>query len=94
MANRREIKKDVQFIAYDFIDECIAYTINHPGEKDEAINKLIDEAVDMYDDLMHRINNHSGLSKAEVKQHFSKIYGDLEEKSITLTKAFHKTIAA
>lgn len=94
MANRRAIKKDIQFIIHDLIDECCAYLILKDGAKEKEINAIIDNAVALYDDLMHRVNNHSGLSGKEVKKHFNDIYSDLEDKSIELTKALNKTIAA
>lgn len=94
MANRREVKKDIQFIIHDFIDECCAFIINNPGEKEKEINKNIDEAVELYDDLMHRVNNHSHLKGKEVNAHFKEIYKDLEEKSIALTKKFNKNMAS
>ena len=94
MANRRGIKKDIQFIIHDLIDECCAYLILKDGAKEEEINAIIDEAVELYDNLMRRVNNHNNLSNKEVKKHFSDIYNDLENKSIELTKALNKTVAA
>jgi len=94
MANRREIKKDIQFIIHDLIDECCAYLILKEGEKETEINTIIDNAVELYDNLMHRVNNHNGLTGKEVKKHFSDIYTELEDKSIEFTKALNKTVAA
>ncbi|MFT6844281.1 MAG: hypothetical protein ACJAUV_000455 [Flavobacteriales bacterium] len=94
MANRRSIKKDIQFIIHDLIDECCAYIILKGDEKEAQINVIIDQSVEVYDDLMKRVNNHNNLSGKEVKAHFNAIYSDLEEKSIELTKALNKSIAA
>lgn len=94
MANRRTIKKDIQFIIHDLIDECCAYIILKGDEKEAEINTIIDQAVETYDNLMHRVNNHNHLSGKEAKKHFSDIYAELEDKSIALTKELNKAVVA
>ena len=55
------------------------------------INAIIDEAVDLADDLMARVNNLKNINnRKEMKAHFSKIAEDLENK----TEGFIKKLNA
>ncbi|MCE9540564.1 MAG: hypothetical protein K8R85_15290 [Bacteroidetes bacterium] len=83
MANRRDIKKDINNVLGDVLEECYSEMLNNPTKNDKAINSIIDEAVDLADDLMFRVNNAQDITKGKgVKTHFSKISEDLEDKAI------------
>lgn len=83
MANRRDIKKDINNVLGDVLEECYSEMLNNPAKNDKAINAIIDEAVDLADDLMFRVNNAQYITKGKgVKTHFNKISEDLEDKAI------------
>jgi len=83
MANRRDIKKDINHVLGDVLEECYSEMLNNPDKNDKAINAIIDEAVDLADDLMFRVNNAQNITKGKgVKTHFNKISEDLEDKAI------------
>lgn len=83
MANRRDIKKDINNVLGDVLEECYSEMLNNPAKNDKEINAIIDEAVDLADDLMFRVNNAQDITKGKaVKTHFNKISEDLEDKAI------------
>ena len=83
MANRRDIKKDINNVLGDVIEECYSEILYNPAKNENEINAIIDEAVNLADDLMFRVNNAQDITKGKsVKTHFNKISEDLEEKAI------------
>ncbi|MCQ2959655.1 MAG: hypothetical protein MJ198_05630 [Bacteroidales bacterium] len=49
MANKREFKKDVDCVFETVIEECV-FTADFFPEKQELVEKLIDEAIALYND--------------------------------------------
>ncbi len=82
MANRRTIKRDINYLLGDVIEECYSEILNKPGKHEKEINLIIDQAVDLADDLMARVNNLKNIKdRKDMKAHFNKISKDLEEKT-------------
>ena len=55
--NLRDIKKDIEYLLGEFIDDCSLFLAFNPDEsRDEEIAKLIDEAVDLYNELKDKVN--------------------------------------
>jgi hypothetical protein len=83
MANRRTVKKDINNVLADVIEECYLFMMNHPGKNEQETESIIDSAVDLADDLMLRVNNLKGIKAGkEMKSHFQKILDELEEKAV------------
>jgi len=80
MANRRSVKKDINFIIGDVIEECYSEILNNPGKKEKEINAIIDDAVDLADSLITRTNK-IGKDKGakNVKADFAKITSELKD---------------
>lgn len=74
MANKRTLKKRINAMVIDVIDECIYVQETKTNKYNEA-EALIEEIIDNYNDLIARIN--SGKSKAD----FRKIVIDFENQS-------------
>ena len=82
MANRRNIKKDINSVLGGVLEECYSEMLNNPGKNEDKINKIIDEAVDLADDLIARVNSaKKSKSGKEIKPKFNKISEELEEKA-------------
>ena len=60
MANKREIKKDVNNRCYEVIYECMTFLEHTPSLNQENVYQIISEAVDLRNNLIHRINNPDG----------------------------------
>ena len=54
--NLRDIKKDIEYLVGSFIDDCSLFATFNPDSDDDAIAKLIDEAVDLYNGLKDKVN--------------------------------------
>jgi hypothetical protein len=58
----------------------------NPGKHDKEIEKIVDDAVDLADDLISRVNKSKKISGKERKAHFNQINKQLKEKAIGLIK--------
>lgn len=91
MANRRTIKKDINYLLGDVIEECYSEMLNKPGRNEKEINAIIDQAVDLADDLMTRVNNLKNIkNRKDMKAHFNKISEDLKEKTMGFISKLNK----
>lgn len=89
--NLRVIKKDIEYFIGEFIDDCSLFVALNPHKDAENISKIIDEAVDLYNDLKDKVNNPEGNKKAYYnglrKEMFEKLDVLCEKLSDTITKA-------
>ncbi len=90
MANKRNIKKDINSVLGNVLEECYSEMLNNPGVKENEINKIIDDAVDLADDLIARVNNSRKITDKKRKPHFNKIAEELEEKAIGFIEKLNK----
>lgn len=90
MANKRNIKKDINSVLGNVLEECYSEMLNNPGVKEKEINTIIDDAVDLADDLISRVNNAKTIEAKKRKTHFKKISDELEEKAIGFIEKLNK----
>ena len=83
--NRRDIKKDIQYVIGAFVDDCTLFLNVNPGKNSGEIADLIDKAVDLYNDLRDKIVSapkegvkayYAGISK-ELLESTDKLYDEL-----------------
>lgn len=74
MANKRTLKKQINAMVFDVIDECL-YLQETQEEKAQKADQLIEEVVASYNDLIARIN--SGKCKAD----FNAVWNDFNDRS-------------
>lgn len=75
MASKRSIKKDLNNMVFDVVDECFMAMMVE-GSVAEKAEKLIDEAAEFQDVMLAKIN--SSKSKAD----FKAVRNDLEKAAI------------
>lgn len=75
MASKRTIKKQLNGMIFDVVDECFSLQL-YKEKKTEETNKLIDEALDFRDEVLTRIH------QAKSKKDFPSIYNQLEDKGV------------
>lgn len=75
MASKRTIKKQLNGMIFDIVDECFSVQL-YKTSQTEVTNKLIDEALDYRDEVLARIH------QAKTKKDFPVIHENLEEKGI------------
>jgi hypothetical protein len=81
MANVKNLKKDINFVIGDIIDAIYLREIITNGKPTEASQKMIDEAIAIFDELIARVNAKKVENK---KAHFNQISKDLETKGLQL----------
>jgi len=86
MASKRDIKKTINNVIGNFLDDCYSDMLNNPGKHDKEIEKIVDDAVDLADDLIARVNKSKTISDKERKAHFNQINKHLTEKTNGLLK--------
>jgi len=74
MSNRRELKRNINGLLGDVIEECYDAFLNNDEINETAVEAIVDEAVDLADDLIAKVNASKKIkNKSEVKKHFSEI---------------------
>lgn len=83
MANRRELKRNINGLLGDVIDECYISLLNNKGKNEKEVELIVDEVVDLANDLIHRTNASKYIkNRNEMKKHFAAIKEELGEKVI------------
>jgi hypothetical protein len=83
MSNRRELKRNINGLLGDVIEECYESLLNNEGKNEKEVEALVDEAVDLADKLISKANAAKKLkSGSEIKKHFAEIKEELGDKVI------------
>lgn len=83
MANIRDLKKKVNNMVYDVVDECYSLQLFDESKKKDT-DEFIDEVADFQDEIMTEIN------KATSKKEFSAIHQKAEKKAEEWVKKLNK----
>jgi len=88
MASVKNLKKDINYVLSDIIEECYVWQILQEDEKNSAkAEKIIDETIVVFDDLIEKVHAKGVENK---KTHFKAINKELEEKANGLLKKIEK----
>ncbi len=77
MANIRDLKKDINYVLGDIIGATLDWQKDNPDKDMKSSEKIIDEVIDTFDDLIAKIHAKDVENK---KQHFKSIGAELEER--------------
>jgi hypothetical protein len=78
MASVRELKKDIDFLVFEVISDCFVYSNLHPDNKSDELTALINDAVELRNDLIARVNNPDGKDNPKiVKAYYKSVAKDL-----------------
>ena len=83
MASIKNLKKDINYVLGDIIDECLV-TLTWDTKNSEAI---VEEAIVVFDDLIAKVNAKDVENK---KVHFKAVEAELEERAGKLLKKVNK----
>ena len=75
MANVRNLKKDINYVLGDIIEAVYIWELTNPDKDTKNSEKIIDEAISTFDELISKVNNRSVENK---KEHFKAINQELE----------------
>ncbi len=85
MANRRELKRNINGLLGDVIEECYNSLLNNEGKNEAQVEAIVDECVDLADELIEKVNSAKKLqNSAERKKLFSDVKEKLGDKVIEL----------
>lgn len=76
MANKRTLKKSVNYIAGELFAECIVVKNFIPNVNEDKVNELMTKVLYMQDEFIRRINH---PEPGNVKGHFKKLRKDFDE---------------
>jgi hypothetical protein len=77
MANKRDLKKDINYVLGDIIEAVYVWELTNPDKDTKKSEKIIDDAIETFDVLITKVNDRNIENK---KQHFKAINAELEEK--------------
>ena len=55
--NLRDIKKDIEFLIGDFVEDCLMFAMLHPDKDLSDVENLINEASDLADEMFYKVNH-------------------------------------
>lgn len=87
MANKRDLKKDINYVLGDIIEAVYVWELSNTEKPTKESESIIDEAIATFDELIARVNDRSVEDK---KTHFKAINNDLESKGRDLIEKINK----
>lgn len=87
MASIKNLKKDINYVLGDIIEECYTWELLNPDADKKKSDKIVDEAIAAFDMLIDKINMKSVEDK---KGHFKSIEKELEKTANKLIDRVNK----
>jgi len=87
MSSIRNLKKDINYVLSDIIEECYVWQLSNSDKKTDKSEKIIDEAIAVFDDLIAKVNTKKVANR---KKHFKTISKELEKKAVSLLGKIEK----
>ncbi|MCK5678853.1 MAG: hypothetical protein KAH72_10325 [Flavobacteriaceae bacterium] len=87
MASIKNLKKDINNVLSNIIEECYICQLTNDDKISAKADKVIDEAIEVFDDLIVKLNLKNVDNK---KKHFQSIITDLDSKTTKLLKKLDK----
>ena len=84
MSSIKRLKKDINYIFGDIIDEVNFKQLVKPEITDEQVEKLVDEVVANYESFYQKI--HEGRKVANKKEYFKNLTAEINQAVNDLTK--------
>lgn len=81
MASIKNLKKDINYVLGDIIEECYAWEIMNPKADKKATDAIMDEAIEAFDTLIDMVHAKNIENK---KAHFKGVEAQLEAKATEL----------
>ena len=75
MASVKNLKKDINYVLGDVIDECNMSELMNPKADAKKAQAIVDETIESFDSLISRINDKNTENKSA---HYKAIRTDLE----------------
>lgn len=83
MANKRDLKKDINYVFGDIIEAAYLHQIANPEQDKAQTEEIVDEAIEGFDQLIEKVNQRN---LENPRDHFRSIRKELEERAQTLVE--------
>ena len=87
MANKRDLKKDINYVLGDIIEAVYVWEYANPEKDTKKSEAVIDEAIATFDELIEKVNDRKVENK---KAHFKSINQELEDRGRALIEKINK----
>ncbi|NOR27407.1 MAG: hypothetical protein GQ540_02645 [Lutibacter sp.] len=87
MASIKNLKKDINYVLGDIIEECYAWELLNPKATTKGTEAIIDEAIVTFDALIEKVHIKNVESK---KAHFKSLNLELEKNANKLLEKINK----
>jgi len=87
MASIKNLKKDINYVLGDIIEECYAWELLNPKADTKGTEAIIDEAIVTFDALIEKVHTKNVESK---KAHFKSLNLELEKNANKLLEKINK----
>ena len=76
MASIKNLKKDINYVLGDIIEECYTWELLNPAVDSNKAEAIIEEAITAFDTLIEKVN---AKNVDNFKAHFKSVNKDLEQ---------------
>ncbi len=83
MANKRDLKKDINYVFGDIIEAAYLHQIANPEQNKTQTEEIVDEAIEGFDQLIEKVNQRN---LENPKDHFRSVRKELEERAQDLVE--------
>lgn len=87
MANKRDLKKDINYVLGDIIEAVYVWELANAEKPTKESQAIIDESITTFDELIAKVNDRK---VEDMKAHFKAINQELEDKGKTLIEKINK----
>ena len=77
MASRKELKKDIDYLVFELIADCYGSIEENPEKDLSGFEQVINDAIELKDQLITRINQFDCKESPNSKAYFKAIKTDL-----------------
>jgi hypothetical protein len=87
MSSVRDLKKNIDSLIFEVISDSFIYSRVHPDKKPDEVSTVINDAVNLRNDLIARVNNPDGMHNPKIlKAYYRSVEKDLIEGADKLFK--------
>ena len=87
MANKRDLKKDINNVMGDIIEAVYIWELTNPAKDTKESQSIIDDAITAFDELIVKVNQRD---LKDAKAHFKAVNQELEAKGRALIERINK----
>lgn len=92
MASKRNVKKDIEYITYTVVYDCMSHLEIASEKTYEDVVKIISETVQTRNELFFKVNHQEKGSRKLVRAYYRDVYKDLLKNADSAFESLSKII--